>query len=75
MSGTLPFSSPARFAKANNYWHYQPRIRAGFCTLETPDRCLKDRVHLIVYLPFVKRCVPRFLENFSDYGTFPLMLS
>jgi hypothetical protein len=46
MSGTLPFSSPARFAKANNYWHYQPRIRAGFCTLETPDRCLKDRVHL-----------------------------
>src|SRR5436190_1339536 len=46
MSSALTLSSPARFARTNNYWHYQPRIRAGFCTLERPDRCLKDRVHL-----------------------------
>jgi hypothetical protein len=33
-------------AQAHSYWHNGRRTRAGFPTLESPDRCLKDRVHL-----------------------------
>jgi hypothetical protein len=35
-------------AKAHSYRHNERRTRAGFSTLESPDRCLKDRVHLSV---------------------------
>ncbi len=33
-------------ARAPSYWHNGRRTRAGFPTLESPDRCPKDRVHL-----------------------------
>src|SRR5437764_13653861 len=70
MSSALTLSSPARFARTNNYWHYQPRIRAGFCTLERPDRCLKDRVHLSY--PFALeanrlKCSPRITQVPARY--------
>ena len=32
--------------QATSYWHNQRKARAGFCTLETTDRGLKDQVHL-----------------------------
>ena len=39
-------SASKPLVQAPSYWHNQRQPRAGFRTLETPDRCLKDRVHL-----------------------------
>jgi len=38
-------------APAHCYWHNRSRTRAGFSTLESPDRCLKDRVNLKLLAP------------------------
>ena len=39
-------------ARAHNYRHNEIQTRAGFPTLESPVRCLKDRVHLRLLRPF-----------------------
>jgi len=41
-------SASKPLVQAPSYWHNQRQPRAGFRTLETPDRCLKDRVHFTV---------------------------
>ena len=70
-------------ARAQHYQHNEMQTRAGFLTLGSPDRCLEDRVHLLLVpapddllvvqpasplVNSVKNEGPELLEDLSLFG-------